>query len=77
MTEKLLSSSVKHALGVSPNTLLIGDAIPTEQSLLVAIDQIPTATPSQTIQDYVDKLMDRQSRLLMSIEAISSVRLGA
>ena len=43
MTEKLLNSSVKHALGVSPNTLIFGDAIPTEQSLMVEIDQIPTS----------------------------------
>ena len=68
MTEKLLNSSVKHALGVSPNTLLFGDAIPTEQSLMAEIDRIPTATPPRTIRDYVDKLMDRQSRLIVAAQ---------
>ena len=68
MTEKLLNSTVKHALGVSPNTLLFGDAIPTEQSLLAEIDQIPTATPPRTIRDYVDKLMDRLSRLIVAVQ---------
>jgi hypothetical protein len=63
MTEKLLNS-VKHALGV----LLFGDAIPTEQSLLAEIDRIPTATPPRTIRDYVDKLMDRQSRLIVAAQ---------
>ena len=32
MTEKLLNNSDKQALGVSPNTLLLGEAIPMEQS---------------------------------------------
>jgi hypothetical protein len=68
MTEKLLNNSVKHALGVSPNTLLFGDAIPTEQSLMAEIDRIPTATPPRTIRDYVDKLMDRQSRLIVAAQ---------
>ncbi len=53
-------------LGVSPNTLLFGDAIPTQQSLLAEIDRIPTATPPRTIRDYVDKLMDRKSRLIVA-----------
>ena len=65
MTEKLLNSSVKRTLGVSPNPLFFGDAIPTEQSLLAEIDRIPTATPPRMIQDYVDKLMDQQSRLIV------------
>ena len=43
-TEKLLNNSVKHALGVSPNTLLFGDAIPTEQSLMPEIYRILTST---------------------------------
>ena len=68
MTEKLLNSTVKHALGVSPNTLLFGDAILTEHSLLAEIDRIPTATPPRTIRDYVDKLMDRQSRLIVAAQ---------
>jgi hypothetical protein len=71
MTEKFLSSSVKQALGVSvgiasPNTLLLGDAIPTEQSLIAGIDQIPSATAPWTIRDHVDKSMDRQSRWIVA-----------
>ena len=46
MTENLLNSSVKQALGVSPSTLLFGDAIPTQQSLMAEIDQMPSATAS-------------------------------
>ena len=57
MTEKLLNRSVKQALGVSPNTLLFGDVIPTEQSLMVEIDHIPSATAPWTIRDHVDKLI--------------------
>ena len=53
---------------VSPNTLLFGDAIPTEQSLLAKIDRIPTATPPRTIRDYEEKLMDWQSRLIVAAQ---------
>ena len=63
----MTENSVKHALGVSPNAFF-GDAIPTEQSLLAEIDRILTATPPQTIRDYVDKLMDRQSRLIVAAQ---------
>jgi len=49
------------ALGVSTNTLLFGDAIPPEQSLMAKIDQIPSATN----RDNVDKLMDWRSSLIV------------
>ena len=41
LTEKLLNSSIKQLLGVSPNTILYGDAIPTEHTLLAEIDNTP------------------------------------
>ena len=66
MTEKILNRSVKHVLRVSPNTLLFGDTIPTEQSLMAEIDRIPTSTTPRIIRDYVDKLMDPQSRLIVA-----------
>ena len=60
MTVKLLISSVKQqALGVSPNTLLFRDAIPTDHSLMADIDQEKSAKSARNIGDYVDKLMDR------------------
>jgi len=65
-TEKLLNSSVKQALGVSPNTLLFGDAIPTQQSLMAEIDQMPSVTAPRTIRDYMNKLMDQRSRLIVA-----------
>ena len=66
MTEKRLNSSIKQTLGVSPYTLLFGDAILTEQSLIAEIDRIPTATFPRTIRDHVHKLMDRQSCLIVA-----------
>ena len=48
------------------NSLPFGDAIPVEQSLMAEIDRIPTATSSQTIREYVDKLMDLQSFLVVA-----------
>ena len=70
MTEKLLKSSIKQPLGVSPNTILYGDAIPTEHTLLAEIDTIPSITAPRTIRDYVNTLMARQGRIISA--AISS-----
>jgi hypothetical protein len=70
MTEKLLNSSIKQPLGVSPNTILYGDAILTEHSLRAELDTIPSTTAPRTIRDYVDTLMARQGRIISA--AISS-----
>jgi hypothetical protein len=61
----LLNSSVKQPLGASPNTLLFGNALPTEPGVIVDdFEQLPSSSGPRTIRDYVDKLLDRQSRLL-------------
>ena len=72
MTEKLLNSSVKQPLGVSPNTLLFGNAFHDDTSLLSQIDRDISNTPTQSIRDYVDTLVARQSKLIEA--AIASQR---
>jgi len=64
MTDKLLISSTKQPLGVSPNTILYGDDTPTELTLLAEIDNTPSSTTSRTIRDYVDAMMARQGRII-------------
>ena len=64
MIEKLLNSSIKQPLGVSPNTILFGDSIPTEHTLLAEIDNPPPSNTSRSIRDYVDTLMARQGRII-------------
>ena len=67
MTEKLLKSSIKQLLGVSPNTILYGDAILTEHicyTLLAEIDNTPSSTTPRTIRDYVDTMMARQGHII-------------
>jgi len=64
MTEKLLNSSVKHPPVVSPNTLLFGNAFRDDTSLLSQIDRDISNTPTQSIRDYVDTLVERQSKLI-------------
>ena len=62
MTEKLLNSSIKQPLGFSPNTLIFGIAFHMDTSLLGIID-ISYSTP-RSVRDYVDTLIERQSRLI-------------
>jgi hypothetical protein len=64
MTERILNSSIKQPLGVSPNTLLFGAAFPTDSTLLGDIDRPPDEQKTRSIRDYVDELVDRQSRLI-------------
>jgi len=64
MTEKLLNSSVKLPLGVSPNTLLFGNAFQEDTSLLSVIDRDTSNNPSRSVRDYVDTLIDRQAKLI-------------
>ena len=69
MTEKLLNSSIKQPFVVSPNTILYGDAIPTEHTLLAEIDNTSSSTTPRTVRDYVDTIMARPCHI---IKAISS-----
>jgi hypothetical protein len=64
MTEKLLNSSIKQPLGVSPNTLIFGNAFHMDTSLLVIIDQDISNSAPRSVRDYVDTLMERQNRLI-------------
>ena len=64
MIEKVLNSSIKQPLGVSPNTILFGAAIPTEHTLLAEIDNPPPSNTPRSIRDYVDTLMARQGRII-------------
>jgi len=72
MTEKLLNSSVKQPLGVSPNTLLFGNAFRDDTSLLSQIYRDISNTPTKSIRNYVDMLVERQSKLIEA--AIASQR---
>ena len=72
MTEKLLNSSVKHPLGVSPNTLLFANTFRDGTSSLSQIDRDISNTSTQSIRDYVDTLDKRQSELIEA--AIASQR---
>jgi hypothetical protein len=45
--------------------LLFGNALPVEPGIIVdEFEQLPSASGPRTIRDYVDKLIDRQSRLI-------------
>ena len=64
MIEKLLNSSVKLPLDVSPNTLLFGNAFQDDTSLLSIIDRDTSNNPSRSVRDYVNTLIDSQARLI-------------
>jgi hypothetical protein len=64
MTEKLLNSSIKQPLGVSPNTIIFGNAFNMDTSLLGIIDQDISDSKPSSVRDYVDTLIERQSRLI-------------
>ena len=64
MTEKLLNSSIKQPLGVSPNALIFGNAFHMDTSLLGIIDQDISDSTPRSVRDYVDTLIERQSRLI-------------
>jgi len=74
MTEKLLNSSVKQPLGVSTNTPLFGNAFRDDISLLVQIDRDFSNKHTQSIRDYVDTLVEQQSKLLLEAAAASQRR---
>jgi len=64
MTEKLLNSSVKQSLDASPNTLLFGNAIIHEPSIVEELDQTHNNATPVSIRSYVDAFMLRQEKLL-------------
>ena len=64
MTEKILNSSVKGPLGVSPNTLLFGAAFPPDNALIAHMDREIRDEKPRSIRDYVDTLITRQSQLI-------------
>jgi hypothetical protein len=66
MTEKLLNSSVKQPLGVSPNTLLFGNAINNEApAICQEMDSMPkNGYPQRSMRDYVDNFMYMQGKLI-------------
>jgi hypothetical protein len=64
MTEKILNSSVKQPLGVSPNTLLFANSIDVDVGLLTELDRTADITPPRSIRDYVDTLMSNQHKLI-------------
>ena len=63
---KNMNSSVKMALGTSPNTLLFGNMIDVNSSSMPELEAVTltTTSPKTTLRDYVDKLMNRQSLLI-------------
>ena len=56
MTERVLNNSVKKPLGVSPNTLLFGNAFAIDPTLLTQIDRDVSDVKPQSTQDFVDSL---------------------
>jgi len=63
MTEKLLNSSIKQPpCWVSPNTILYGDAIPTENTLLADIDN-PKVYPGLCSDHSEKPEMDTQKNM--------------
>ena len=67
MTEKLLNSPVQQPLGASLNTLLFGNAIIHEPSILEELDQAHNNATLVFIRTYVDALMQRQGKLLNAV----------
>jgi len=63
-TERVLNNSVKQPLGVSPNTILFGNAFSTDRSLLTQIDQDVSGVKSRSTQDFVDTLIARQALII-------------
>jgi len=60
-TERVLNNFVKQPLGVSPNTLLFGNAFSTDRSLLTQIDQDVSGVKQRSTQDFFDSLIARQA----------------
>ena len=63
-TKRVLNNSVKQPLGVSPNTILFGNAFSTDRSLLTQIDQDVSGVKPRSTQDFVDTLIARQALII-------------
>ena len=57
MTKRVLNTSVKQTLGVSPDTLPFCDAFPTDPSLLTQLDRDVSIV-------IVDNLIERQAKII-------------
>jgi hypothetical protein len=64
LTEKLLNSSTKQPIGVSPNTLLYGNAINTDEGLFHVIREQKSMESPISTRDYVDQLLANQEKLI-------------
>ena len=64
MTERVLNTSVKQPLGVSPNTLLFGNDFSTDLFLLTQLDRDVSNKQPRSIRDFVDTLIERQAKLI-------------
>jgi len=64
MMERVLNTSVKQPLGVSPNTLLFGNAFSKDPSLLTQLDRDVSNEQPRSIRDFVDTSIDRQAKLI-------------
>ena len=65
MMEKLFNSSIKQPTDTSPNTLVFGGLINANQEFLMIEPELTKSKHTQSIRDYVDKLMHQQSTLIV------------
>ena len=72
MTERVLNTSVKQPLDVSPSTLLFGNAFSTDPSLPTQLDHVDSDVQPRSIRDYVDTLIERQQKIMEMDAAIQS-----
>ena len=74
MTERVLNTSVEKPLGISPNTLLFGNAFLTDPSLLTQLDHDVTDVQPRSIRDFIDTLIERQTKIIdAAIQSQTSV----
>jgi transposase InsO family protein len=64
LTEQLLNSATKQPTGVSPNTLLFGNAINTDYGLFHEIREYHRRESPISMRDYVDNLLTNQQKLI-------------
>jgi transposase InsO family protein len=64
LTEKLLNSTTKQPTGISPNALLFGNAINTDEGLFTTFREHKSRDSPISIRDYVDKLLTNQQKLI-------------
>jgi hypothetical protein len=64
LIEKLFNSSIKSPLGVSPNHIIFGNIIDTNNGFLSNIDEYIQENPGQSIQKYITKLLLQQQQVI-------------